>query len=74
MEWSIAPRIFAPDGKWVINFTLRPLYTQGKNSQNPLDRRLGGLQNQSESGDEDKKKFLHCPCRESNPGRPACSL
>jgi hypothetical protein len=33
--------------RWVVNFTPRPLYPQGKSPQYPLDRRLGGPQNRS---------------------------
>jgi hypothetical protein len=32
----------------VVSFAPRPLYIQGKSSWCPLDRRLGGIQNQSE--------------------------
>jgi len=44
--------------------------TPGKAPPNPLDRRLGGPQIRSGRGDEKNS----CPCRESNPGRPARSL
>jgi hypothetical protein len=33
--------------RWVVCFTSRPLYPRRKISRNPLDRRLGGLQNRS---------------------------
>jgi len=46
---------------------LRPLYPR-----HPLDRRLDGPQ--SRSGLGGKGKSLHCPCWESNPGRPDRSL
>jgi len=39
--------------------------------QYPLDRRLGGLQSWSRSGDKEKKKSLHCHCQELNPSNPA---
>jgi hypothetical protein len=39
----------------------------------PVPKRLGGPQSQFERGVEEKNS-LHCPCRESNPGRPARSL
>jgi hypothetical protein len=38
-----------------------------------LDRRLGGLHCRSGRGGE-KRKSLPGPCREPNPGHPACSL
>jgi hypothetical protein len=47
----------------MVSFTLRPLYS--------LDRRLGEPQSRSGGGGEEKTP---CPCRESNPGRPARSL
>jgi hypothetical protein len=34
----------------VVNFTLRPLYPQGKNPWYPLNRRLGGTQSRSGHG------------------------
>jgi len=37
------------------------------------ERRLGGHESLSGHGGEEKE-FLHCLCRESNPGRPARSL
>jgi len=50
----------------VVSFTPRPLYSQGKSSWYPLDRRLGGPQSQSGSSGKEKKKALPCPCQESN--------
>jgi hypothetical protein len=44
----------------------------GKESTVLLDMRLGGLQSRSGCGGEVKSN--HCPCLESNPGRPARSL
>jgi hypothetical protein len=38
----------------VVNFTPRPLYPQRKSPWYPLDRRLGGTQNRSGYGDEEK--------------------
>jgi hypothetical protein len=38
----------------MISFTPRPLYSQGKCRQYPLDRRLGGLQSLSGRGGEQK--------------------
>jgi len=39
---------------WVVSFTPRPLYPQGKRPQYPLDRRLGGTQGRSGHGGEEK--------------------
>jgi hypothetical protein len=38
----------------VVSFTPRPLYSQGKSPWYPLDRRLGGPQNRSGRGSEQK--------------------
>jgi len=38
----------------VVNFTPRPLYSQGKNAWYTLDRRLGGPQKRSRRGGEEK--------------------
>jgi len=45
----------------------RPLSPRGKRTQYLLGMRLGEPQS-------DKKKSLHCPYQESNPGRPAHSI
>jgi hypothetical protein len=37
-----------------VSFTPRPLYPQEKSPWYPLDRRLGGPQNRSERGGEEK--------------------
>jgi hypothetical protein len=39
--------------RWVVTFTSRPLYSQGKNLWYPLYRRLGGPQSRSVHGDEE---------------------
>jgi hypothetical protein len=46
---GITPYIFSLSTrwKWVVSFTPRPLYPQGKSPWYPLDRRLGGPQIQS---------------------------
>jgi hypothetical protein len=49
---GIAPLIFNLGTRF--SFTPRPLYPQGKSSWYPLDRRLGGPQNLSGRGDEEK--------------------
>jgi hypothetical protein len=41
-------------GRWVVRFTTRSLYTQGKSPRHPLDRRLGGPQSQSRRHGEEK--------------------
>jgi hypothetical protein len=46
------------------------LYPRGKDRRYPLDRRLGGPQSRSDA--EARRKNL-CPCRRSNPDRPARS-
>jgi hypothetical protein len=40
--------------RWVVSFTPRPLYPQGKIPWYPLNRRLGGPQSRSGHGDEEK--------------------
>jgi hypothetical protein len=39
---------------WVVSFTPLPLYSRGKNSRYPLDRRLGGLQDRFGQRGEEK--------------------
>jgi hypothetical protein len=52
----IAPRILdlGTRWRWVVSFTPRPLYHQGKNPWYLLDRRLGGPQSRSGRGGEEK--------------------
>jgi len=45
---------------WVVSFTTRPLYPQGKRPWYPLDRRLDGPHSQSGCGGEEKN-FHHWP-------------
>jgi hypothetical protein len=40
--------------RWVVSFTPRPLYLQGKSPRYPLDRRLGVLQGRSGRYGEEK--------------------
>jgi hypothetical protein len=40
--------------RWVVRFTPRPLHPRGKSLRHPLDRRLGGPQNQSGRRGEEK--------------------
>jgi hypothetical protein len=53
---GIAPCIFylGTRSRWVVNFTLRPFYPQGKSPWYPLDRRLGGPQSRSGRGSGEK--------------------
>jgi hypothetical protein len=51
---GIAQSILDLGWRWVIRFTPRPLYPQGKSSWYPLDRRLGGPQSYSGHGGEEK--------------------
>jgi len=46
---GIAPRILklGTRCRWVVSFTPRSLYPRGKNSEGPLDMRLGGLRSRS---------------------------
>jgi hypothetical protein len=52
----IAPRILdlGTIRRWVVSFTPRPLYPQGKSPRYSLDRRLGGPQSRSGRGGEEK--------------------
>jgi hypothetical protein len=59
MYWvrgGTAPRILdlGARWRWMVSFTPRPLYSQGKSSQNPLDRRVGEPQSRSGRGGEEK--------------------
>jgi hypothetical protein len=69
-SWGTAPRILnvGTRWRWVVSFAPRPLYPRQS-----LDRRLGGPQNRSGRGGEEKK-IHYCPYQELNPGRPAHSL
>jgi hypothetical protein len=44
--------------RWVVNLTLRPLYSREKIRRYPLDRRLGGPQSQYGRGSDEKKPFF----------------
>jgi hypothetical protein len=57
--------------RWVVNFTSRPLYLRGKS---PFTNRTGGWVGPRAGLDVTEKRKISFPCRESNPGRPACSL
>jgi hypothetical protein len=61
-----APRILDFGTRWrrVVSFTPRPLYTQGKSSWYPLDRRLGGHQSRFGGGGEENNP-QHLPGLES---------
>jgi hypothetical protein len=53
---GVTPRILNVGTRWswVVSFTPRPLYPQGKIPWYPVDRRLGGPQNRSGRGGEEK--------------------
>jgi hypothetical protein len=53
---GIAPHILelSTRWRWVVTFTLRSLYPQGKSPCYPLDRRLGGLQSRCGRGGKEK--------------------
>jgi hypothetical protein len=53
---GIAPRFLdlGTRWRWVVSFTLRPLYRQGKSLWYPLGRRLSGTQSRSGRGGEEK--------------------
>jgi hypothetical protein len=57
---GISPLILDPGIRWmwVVSFTPRPLYPHGKSPWYPLDRRLGGPQNQSRRGFEEKNSQI----------------
>jgi hypothetical protein len=53
---GITPRILylGTKWRWVVSFTPRPLYPQGKSPWYPLEKRLGGLQSRSGRGGEEE--------------------
>jgi hypothetical protein len=53
---GIVPRVLdlGTKWRWVISFTVQPLYPEGKSFWCPLNRRLGGLQTRSGRGGEEK--------------------
>jgi hypothetical protein len=57
---DIAPRILNLDTRWrwVVSFTPRPFYPQGKSLWYPMHRRLGGTQSRSGRGGEEKNSQL----------------
>jgi hypothetical protein len=75
MSGAIAPRILDPctRWKWVVSFTPRPLFPQGKSPWYPLDRRLGGPQSRSGRGGEEKNSQPPLAIEPQNPDRPARS-
>jgi hypothetical protein len=56
---------------WVVSFTPRPLYPQGKSPWYPLDRRLGGPQSRSGCGGGEKNSQLPPGIEPQNHDRPA---
>jgi len=63
-RWGTALRIFdfGTRWRWVVSFTPRPLYSQGKGPWYSLDRRLGWPQGRSGRGGEKNSQ----PRRDSN--------
>jgi hypothetical protein len=54
-----APRInLGTTWRWVVNFTIRPLYSCGKRPRFPWDWKLGGPQSQSGRSSEEKNAFI----------------
>jgi len=70
---GIAPRILNLGNRWrwVVSFTLRPLYPRGKSSGAHWRGGWFGHRTGLDSGAN--KKSL-CPCRKLNPGRSARDL
>jgi hypothetical protein len=68
----IAPRILdlGTRRRWMVSFSPRPPYPQGKSPYYPLYRRLGGPQSRSGHGGEEKN---FSPWQDSNPDHPARS-
>jgi len=48
---------FGTRWKWVVSFTLRPLYSRWRNQRYPLDRRPGWPQSLPERGGKEKKSL-----------------
>jgi hypothetical protein len=59
--------------RWVVSFTPRPLYLQGKTPWYPLYRRLGGPQSRSGRGGEEKNSEPPQGTEYWNPDRPTRS-
>jgi hypothetical protein len=57
---GIAPRILdiGTRWRWVVSFTPRLFYRQGKSPWYPLDRKLSGTQSRSGRGGEEKNSQL----------------
>jgi hypothetical protein len=71
---GIAPLIYLGiRWRWVVRFTPRPLYPQGKSTLYPLDRRLGRLQSRSGRGGEEKNPQPPPGIEPQKPDRPARS-
>jgi hypothetical protein len=68
---GIAPRILdiGTRWRWVVSFTLRPLYPQEKIPWYSLDRSLDGPQSRSEHGGEEKE--FPAPAGTRTPDHPA---
>jgi hypothetical protein len=73
---GIGPRILdlGTRWRWVVSFTPRSLYPQGKNRLYPLDRRLGGTQSRSGRGGEEKNSQPHAVKRLQTQNRSSLSV
>jgi hypothetical protein len=60
--------------RWVVTFTPRPFYPQGKSPRCPLDRGLGGPQSRSGHGGEEKNFQPPPGIEPQKPNRPVRSL
>jgi hypothetical protein len=60
-EWRYSYTHFGSRWRWVVSFTPRLLYPQGRNPSYPLDRRLGGPQGQSGCGGGEEKNSQLLP-------------
>jgi hypothetical protein len=72
-EWKYSVTILdlSTRWRWVVSFMPWLLYLQGKSPWCPSDRMLGGPHNWSGCCGEEKNS---CPCQESNPNHPVCTL
>jgi hypothetical protein len=72
---GIAPSILdlGTRWKWVVRFTPRPLYPQGKSPWYPLDRRLSELESRSGRGGEEKNSQPPPGIEPQNPNHPVRS-
>jgi len=74
-SWGIAPHILdlGIRWRWVVSFTPRSFYSQGKSPWYPLDRRLGGPESCSGCSGEETNSQPPPGIEPLNPYHPACS-